>query len=106
KLILFRLNNQLVVAFKKDNRVAFKHLFPKGYEDGTDDIQAIYARGDLLEHLAIVLKKYLAVPSGTLGHYTYGGTGGGTEGGTRLHLCQHFFRRGDINPIKDTFDID
>ncbi|XP_063276907.1 mucolipin-1-like isoform X3 [Prinia subflava] len=98
QLILFGLSNQLVVAFKEDNTVAFKHLFLKGYEDGADDTQAIYTRGDLLEHLAFVLEKYLAVPNETLGRYAYGGRG--------LRLCQRFFRRGDIDPGNDTFDID
>ncbi|XP_068034920.1 mucolipin-1 isoform X4 [Anomalospiza imberbis] len=102
QLILFGLSNQLVVAFKEDNTVAFKHLFLKGYEDGTDDTHAIYTRGDLLEHLAFVLEKYLAVPNETLGRYAYGGT----EGGAGLRLCQRFFRRGDIDPGNDTFDID
>ncbi|NXB77448.1 MCLN1 protein, partial [Donacobius atricapilla] len=104
QLILFGLSNQLVVAFKEDNTVAFKHLFLKGYEDGTDDTQAIYTRRDLLEHLAFVLEKYLAVPNETLGRYAYGGSGGGSGGG--LRLCQRFFRRGDIDPGNDTFDID
>ncbi|NXF28025.1 MCLN1 protein, partial [Rhodinocichla rosea] len=98
QLILFGLSNQLVVAFKEDNTVAFKHLFLKGYEDGADDAQAIYTRGDLLEHLAFVLEQYLAVPNETLGRYAYGGAG--------LRLCQRFFRRGDIDPGNDTFDID
>ncbi|XP_030826094.1 mucolipin-3-like [Geospiza fortis] len=55
KLILFRLSNQLVLAFKEDNTVAFKHLL--GYKDGTSDTQAIYTCRNLLEHLAFVLKK-------------------------------------------------
>ncbi|XP_074386206.1 mucolipin-1 isoform X4 [Zonotrichia albicollis] len=102
QLILFGLSNQLVVAFKEDNTVAFKHLFLKGYEDGADDTAAIYTRGDLLEHLAFVLEQYLAVPNETLGRYAYGDTGGGPG----LRLCQRFFRRGDIDPENDTFDID
>ncbi|NWX60317.1 MCLN1 protein, partial [Promerops cafer] len=101
RLILFGLNNQLVVAFKEDTTVAFKHQFLKGYEDSTGDTQAIYTHGDLLEHLAFVLEKYLAVPNETLGHYAYGGT----RGDTGLRLCQRFFCRGDIDPVKDTFDI-
>ncbi|NWU03941.1 MCLN1 protein, partial [Urocynchramus pylzowi] len=98
QLILFGLSNQLVVAFKEDNTVAFKHLFLKGYEDGADDTQATYTRGDLLEHLAFVLEKVAR------GHWEGLGTSGG--GGTGLRLCQRFFRRGDIDPGNDTFDID
>ncbi|XP_058717792.1 mucolipin-1 [Poecile atricapillus] len=99
QLILFGLSNQLVVAFKEDNTVAFKHLFLKGYEDGADDTQATYTRGDLLDNLAFVLEKYLAVPNESLGRYAYGDSAG-------LRLCQRFFRRGDIDPGNDTFDID
>ncbi|NXU43980.1 MCLN1 protein, partial [Drymodes brunneopygia] len=106
QLILFGLSNQLVVAFKEDNTVAFKHLFLKGYEDGADDTQAVYTRGDLLEHLAHAIEKYLTVPNETLGRYAYGGTGGGPAAGPELRLCQRFFRRGDIDPGNDTFDID
>ncbi|NXM15006.1 MCLN1 protein, partial [Ploceus nigricollis] len=104
QLILFGLSSQLVVALKEDNTVAFKHLFPKGYEDGTDDTWAICTCRDLLEHLAFVLKKYLAVPKETFGHHTY--DWGHGDGGTGLRLCQRFFHRGDINPGTDTFDID
>ncbi|NWI02430.1 MCLN1 protein, partial [Tichodroma muraria] len=100
QLILFRLSKQLVVAFK-DNTVAFKHLFLKGCEDGTDDTQAIYTCGDLLEHLASTVSlssQYLAVPNKTLGCYAYGDPGGGPGDGTGLRLCQRFFRREDIDP--------
>lgn len=47
RLILFRLTNQLVLAFK--------HLL--GYKVGTDDTQAIYTCRNFLERLAFVLKK-------------------------------------------------
>ncbi|NXK70479.1 MCLN1 protein, partial [Sylvietta virens] len=106
QLILFRLRNQLVVAFKGDNIVTFKHLFLTSYEDSTDDTQAIYTCRDLLEHLAFVLEKYLVVPNETLGCYAYGGTGGGPRCVPGLWLCQRFFHRGDIDPGRDTFDID
>ncbi|NWT31157.1 MCLN1 protein, partial [Cardinalis cardinalis] len=107
QLILFGLSNQLVVAFKEDNTVAFKHLFLKGYEDGADDTAAIYTRGDLLEHLAFVLEQVAqghGTGLGTSGEarYAYGDTGGGPG----LRLCQRFFRRGDIDPENDTFNID
>ncbi|XP_066064384.1 mucolipin-1 isoform X2 [Chamaea fasciata] len=106
QLILFGLSNQLVVAFKEDNTVAFKHLFLKGYEDGSDDTAAVYTRGDLLEHVAFVLEKYLAVPNETLGHYAYGVPGAVPGAVPELRLCQRFFRRGNIDPGNDTFDID
>ncbi|XP_074386564.1 uncharacterized protein LOC141726125 isoform X3 [Zonotrichia albicollis] len=57
QLILFRLSNQLVLAFK--------HLL--GYKEGSNDTQAIYTiytqaiYRNLLKHLAFVLKKVFAV---------------------------------------------
>ncbi|NWV07632.1 MCLN1 protein, partial [Ptilonorhynchus violaceus] len=102
QLILFGLSNQLVVAFKEDNTVAFKHLFLKGYEDGADDSHAVYTQRDLYEHVAYALDKYLAVPNETIGRYAYGRPGAGPA----LRLCQRYFRKGSIDPANDTFDID
>ncbi|NXO80298.1 MCLN1 protein, partial [Sitta europaea] len=105
--LLFGLNNQLMVAFKEDNTVAFKHLLLKCCKDSANDTQAIYTCRDLLEHLAFpgpvsLSLQYLAVPKKILGRYTYSGTGGGTG----LWLSQRFFCRGDIDPGNNTFDID
>ncbi|NXK70660.1 MCLN1 protein, partial [Sylvietta virens] len=102
QLILFRFSNQLVVAFKHLQKPRDSQTDSDSYEDSTDDAQAIYTHGDLLEYLAFVLEKYLAVPNKSLGGYACSGTGGGPG----LRLCQRFFHRGDIDPGNDILDID
>ncbi|NXB39780.1 MCLN1 protein, partial [Eulacestoma nigropectus] len=67
----------LVVAFKEDNTVAFKHLFLKGYEDGADDTHAVYTRQDLLEHLVYALEKVARGHRGGTGTSGWLGTPGG-----------------------------
>lgn len=41
KLILFGLNNQLVVSYKEENLMAFKNLFLKGYSGVDEDEYSI-----------------------------------------------------------------
>jgi hypothetical protein len=49
QLILFGLSNQLVVAFREENTIAFRHLFLLGYSDGADDTFAAYTREQLYQ---------------------------------------------------------
>ncbi|XP_029814285.1 neuropathy target esterase-like [Manacus vitellinus] len=71
QLILFGLSNQMVVAFKEENTVAFKHLFLKDYVDGADDSYAVYTQRGLYERVFYALDKSLAIPNETMGCYTY-----------------------------------
>ncbi|KFU89317.1 Mucolipin-1, partial [Chaetura pelagica] len=64
QLILFGLSNQMVVTFKEENTVAFKHLFLKDYVDGADDSYAVYTQRDLYERLFYAVEKQL-FPSST-----------------------------------------
>ncbi|NWR82129.1 MCLN1 protein, partial [Centropus unirufus] len=105
QLILFGLSNQMVVTFKEETTVAFKHLFLKGYVDGADDSYAVYTQRDLYAHLFYAVEKYLAIPNETIGRYAYvPGDGGGNR--SALLLCQRFYRKGRIDPANDTFNID
>ncbi|KAM6233203.1 mucolipin-1, partial [Porphyrio hochstetteri] len=104
QLILFGLSNQMVVTFKEENTVAFKHLFLKGYTDGADDSYAVYTQRDLYERVFYAVEKYLAVPNETIGRYAYAREGAGNS--TGLLLCQHYYHRGHIDPANDTFNID
>ncbi|NXG67730.1 MCLN1 protein, partial [Hemiprocne comata] len=103
QLILFGLSNQMVVTFKEENTIAFKHLFLKDYVDGADDSYAVYTQRDLYDRLFYAVEKYLAVPNETVGRYAYARGGGN---GSSLLLCQHFYRKGRIDPANDTFNID
>lgn len=51
KLVFFGLSNQMVVAFKEDSTIAFKHLFLKGYVDQTDDTHAVYTQSDVYNQI-------------------------------------------------------
>ncbi|NXC28797.1 MCLN1 protein, partial [Campylorhamphus procurvoides] len=104
QLILFGLSNQMVVAFKEENTVAFKHLFLKDYVDGADDNYAVYTQRELYERVFYALEKYLSIPNETIGRYAY--VPGGAGNGSALLLCQRYFRRGRIDPANDTFNID
>lgn len=73
QLILFGLSNQMVVTFKEENTVAFKHLFLKDYVDGADDSYAVYTQRDLYDHVFYTVEKVRAAPGWGWGR------GGGTE---------------------------
>lgn len=51
QLVLFGLSNQVVVTFKEENTMTFKHLFLKDYDESTDDSFAVYTQNDVYEHL-------------------------------------------------------
>lgn len=46
----------------------------------------------------------MALPQISLGRYAY--VLGVGENGTALSLCQRYYKRGTIDPVNDTFDID
>lgn len=57
KLILFGLNNQLVVAYKEENLMAFKNLFLKSYSgvDEDDYSLAVYTKQSVFDHLYFII---------------------------------------------------
>ncbi|XP_057285549.1 mucolipin-1 [Pezoporus wallicus] len=102
QLILFGLSNQMVVTFKEENTIAFKHLFLKDYVDGAEDSYAVYTQQDLYERMFYAVEKYLAIPNATIGRYAY--VHGGNH--SALLLCQQYYKKGRIDPANDTFNID
>ncbi|NXJ72520.1 MCLN1 protein, partial [Rostratula benghalensis] len=92
----------MVVTFKEENTMAFKHLFLKDYVDGAEESYAVYTQRDLYDRVFYAVEKYLAVPNETIGRYAY--VRG--ENQSALTLCQRFYRKGRIDPANDTFDID
>lgn len=59
QLVFFGLSNQLVVSFKEENTVAFKHLFLKGYS-GTDEDDyscSIYTQQDAYDSIFYVINQ-------------------------------------------------
>lgn len=57
QLIMFGLNNQLVVAYKEENMMALKHLFVRDYSgvDEDDYSTAVYTQQDFYQSLSFVL---------------------------------------------------
>lgn len=102
QLVLFGLSNQMVVTFKEENTAAFKHLFLKGYQDNTP--QAVHTQMELYSHIHFAIDQYLALPQISLGRYAY--VLDPSINGSALSLCQRYYRRGTIDPVNDTFDID
>lgn len=41
----------MVVAFKEENTITFKHLFLKDYADGSEGTYAVYSQADVYEHM-------------------------------------------------------
>ncbi|ETE70738.1 Mucolipin-1 [Ophiophagus hannah] len=104
QLILFGLSNQMVVTFKEENTITFKHLFLKNYADGSDDTHAVYTQADVYDHIFHAVENYLAIPSETIGRYAYVHPDNGNQ--SALMLCQQYYRKGRIDPANDTFNID
>lgn len=57
QLVLFGLSNQMVVAFKEENTITFKHLFLKDYADGSEGTYAIYSQADVYDHMFYAVDK-------------------------------------------------
>ncbi|KAM4675842.1 mucolipin-1-like [Discoglossus pictus] len=102
QLILFGLSNQMVVQFKEENTVAFKHLFLKDYTDDSDKTYAVYTQNDVYENLFFTVEQYLSLPNQTTARYAY--TSPFNQ--SALSMCQQYYRKGRIDPANDTFNID
>lgn len=48
--------------------------------------------------------QYLALPQLSVGRYAY--VPGVGVNGSALSLCQRYYKKGSIDPVNDTFDID
>ncbi|CAG06112.1 unnamed protein product, partial [Tetraodon nigroviridis] len=104
QLVMFGLSNQVVVTFKEENTMTFKHLFLKDYDESSDASFAVYTQKDVYEHIFYAVDQYLALPETTVGRYAYVYDVG--VNGSALSLCQQYYKRGRIDPANDTFNID
>ncbi|XP_062304360.1 mucolipin-1a [Osmerus eperlanus] len=104
QLVLFGLSNQMVVTFKEENTMTFKHLFLKDFDEASDDTFSVYTRRDVYDHIFYAIDQYLVLPETTVGRYAY--VYGVGYNGSALSLCQQYYKRGSIDPANDTFNID
>ncbi|KAM6397361.1 mucolipin-2 isoform 3-T3 [Pluvialis apricaria] len=102
QLIFFGLSNQLVVSFKEENTIAFKHLFLKGYSgvDEDDYSCSIYTQQDAYDSIFYVINQYKQLKNISLGTLGYEHEGSG------LKICKQQYKKGTMLPSNDTLNID
>ncbi|XP_039668180.1 mucolipin-3 [Perca fluviatilis] len=103
QLVSFGLSNQMVVTFKEENLMAFKHLFLKDYVVGGMDTYAVYRQADVYDHIDYIIEQYGHLHNITVGNHEYEKNGAFY---TPLSVCQEFYRNGSIYPGNETFQID
>lgn len=106
QLILFGLNNQLVVSYKEENTMALKNLFLKDYSgvDEDDYSVAVYTQQSVYDSLFHVMDQYSQLGRISVGPISYAED----EGGNRLPLiiCKEYYKRGSVEPSEEAYDID
>ncbi|XP_072275681.1 mucolipin-2 isoform X2 [Pyxicephalus adspersus] len=103
QLVLFGLSNQLVVSFKEENTMAFKHLFLKGYSgiDEDDYSLTVYNQKDFYNSIFFVIDQYHQIGNLSLGTVGYEND----EKRKGLKICKQHYQKGSIHPSNDTFYI-
>ncbi|KAK3561797.1 hypothetical protein QTP86_014377, partial [Hemibagrus guttatus] len=104
QLILFGLNNQLVVTYKEENLMAFKNLFLKSYSgvDEDDYCVAVYTKQSVFDHLYYIIDQYSQLDELSVGSVSYA-----EEDGKILPLviCKEYYKRGSGKHSEKTYDI-
>ncbi|CAK6971370.1 mucolipin-3 [Scomber scombrus] len=103
QLVSFGLSNQMVVTFREENLMTFKHLFLKDYVDGSMDTYAVYRQADVYDRIDYVIKQFGLLHNNTVGNHEYEKNG---TNFTPLSMCQDFYRNGTLYPGNETFEID
>ncbi|KAM3875885.1 mucolipin-3 [Diretmus argenteus] len=103
QLVSFGLSNQMVVTFKEENLMTFKHIFLKDYVDGSMDTYALYRQADVYDHINYIIEQYGLLRNITVGNHAYEKNG---DLYTPMSVCQEYYRNGTIFPGNDTFEID
>ncbi|KAM3619298.1 uncharacterized protein V6R79_005804 [Siganus canaliculatus] len=106
QLILFGLNNQLVVSYKEENMMALKNLFLKGYSgvDEDDYCIAVYTQQDVYDSLFYVLDQYSQLNRLSVGPISYAEDEDGKL--LPLTICKEYYKKGTVEPSDDAYDID
>ncbi|KAL2100942.1 hypothetical protein ACEWY4_002703 [Coilia grayii] len=104
QLVFFGLSNQMVVTFKDENTEAFRYIFLKDYQYDPDSPLAVHTQSEVYDHINYAIDQYLSLANTSVGRYAYVPDVG--VNGSALTLCQHYYKKGHIDPVNDTFDID
>ncbi|KAL7854513.1 hypothetical protein SRHO_G00167030 [Serrasalmus rhombeus] len=105
QLVLFGLSNQLVVAYKEENLMAFKNLFLKSYSgvDEDDYSVAVYTKQSVIDNIFYVLDQYSQLDQLSVGPVSY------AEENRRLLplvICKESYRLGSVESSDESYDID
>uniref|UniRef100_A0A671SSB3 Mucolipin-2-like n=1 Tax=Sinocyclocheilus anshuiensis TaxID=1608454 RepID=A0A671SSB3_9TELE len=105
QLILFGLNNQLVVSYKEENLMAFKSLFLKGYSgvDEDDYSIAVYTKQSVYDSLHYVIDQYSQLGNLSVGPVSYAEE---NEKLLPLIICKKSYKKGSTEPSEEAYDID
>ncbi|XP_043116026.1 mucolipin-3 isoform X2 [Puntigrus tetrazona] len=102
QLVSFGLSNEMMVTFKEENIVAFKHLFLKNYQERNKDY-ALYTRDEVHDHILYIINRYLHLQNLTVDNHAFERTDGVL---TPLSICQDLYQHANVLPANETFDID
>ncbi|XP_036746139.2 mucolipin-2 isoform X3 [Manis pentadactyla] len=104
QLVCFGLSNQLVVAFKEENTLAFKHVFLKGYPgiDEDDYSCSVYTEKDTYESIFFAINQYQHLMDITLGILGYGENEDNRIG---LKVCKQYYKKETVFP-SETLNTD
>ncbi|XP_016521401.1 mucolipin-2 isoform X2 [Poecilia formosa] len=105
QLILFGLNNQLVVAYKEETTIALKNLFLKGYTGADEDDYsvAVYTQQAVFDSLFYILDQYSQLGQLSVGPISYAEEDGKL---LPLSICKEYYRKGNLEPSDEAYDID
>uniref|UniRef100_A0A673A3H9 Polycystin cation channel PKD1/PKD2 domain-containing protein n=1 Tax=Sphaeramia orbicularis TaxID=375764 RepID=A0A673A3H9_9TELE len=97
QLVLFGLNNQLVVAYKEENTVTLKTLFLKDYSgmDEDDYSVAVYTQQAVYDSLFYILDQYSQLVHLSVGPIGYAEDEDGKL--LLLTICKQYYKRGSVN---------
>ncbi|XP_062868512.1 mucolipin-2 isoform X2 [Trichomycterus rosablanca] len=104
QLVLFGLNNQLVVTYKEENLMAFKNLFLKSYSgvDEDDYSVAVFTKQSVYDNMYYVIDQY-----SQLDQLSVATVGYAEEDGQLLPLviCKEYYKQGSLERPEE-YDID
>ncbi|XP_049321629.1 mucolipin-2-like [Astyanax mexicanus] len=104
QLVLFGLSNQLVVAYKEENLMAFKNLFLKSYSgvDEDDYSVAVYTKQSVYDNIYYFFDQYSQLDQLSVGAVSYAEEDGKLQ---PLVICKEYYSRGRVES-SDNYDID
>uniref|UniRef100_A0A8C9U2A8 Mucolipin TRP cation channel 2 n=1 Tax=Scleropages formosus TaxID=113540 RepID=A0A8C9U2A8_SCLFO len=104
QLVIFGLNNQIVVSYKEENAMAFKRLFLKGYGGVDEDDYSIawYTQQDVHDGLFYLLDQY-----GNLRNLSVGPVSYAQEDSESLPIviCKELYKKGS-KPFEEYYNIE